>query len=124
MGMGAAEQSVSRQIVWNFRAVQPNSFYSSYISGVQRLPNGNTLVCPGAHGHIFEVTEDGDIVWEYINPVGDRTGDEHGIYGVMNDRDGGQFNSIFKCHRYSPDFAGLRGRDLTPMGKVTEIFAR
>ena len=64
--MAAATQNVSKQTVWSFSAVQPNSFYSSYISGVQRLPNGNTLVCPGAHGHIFEVTEDGDIVWRFF----------------------------------------------------------
>lgn len=121
-GMAAATQNVSKQTVWSFSAVQPNSFYSSYISGVQRLPNGNTQVCPGAHGHIFEVTEDGDIVWEYINPVGDRTGDAYGIYEIMTDDAGGQFNSIFKCHRYSPDFAGFEDKDLTPLGRITEIF--
>ncbi len=122
-GMAAAPQNVSKQVVWRFNATQLNSFYSPYISGVQRLPNGNTLVCPGAHGHIFEVTESGDIVWEFINPVGDRTGEDYGIYKIMTDRVGGGFSSIFKCHRYSPNYLGLRGKDLTPLGKITEIFA-
>ena len=121
-GMSGAQQNVSRQTVWRFNASEPNSFYSPYISGVQRLPNGNTLVCPGAHGHIFEVTADGDVVWEYINPVGDRTGDELGVYRIMTDSVGGGFNSIFKCQRYSPDFAGFEGKDLTPRGSITEIF--
>ncbi len=121
-GMAAAPQTVSKQVMWRFSSTQPNSFYSSYISGVQRLPNGNTLVCPGAHGHIFEVTESGDIVWEYINPVGDRTGEDHGIYKIMTDRVGGGFSSIFKCHRYSPNYSGLVGKDLKPLGKITEIF--
>ena len=121
-GMGAAPQNVSKQIVWRFSGTLPNSFYSSYISGVQRLPNGNTLICPGAHGHIFEVTGNGDIVWEYINPVGDRTGDDFGIYKIMTDRAGDGFNSIFKCHRYSSDFAGFKNKNLAPLGKITEIF--
>ena len=119
-GMSARTQHVSRQIVWSFSATSPNSFYSPYISGVQRLPNGNTLVCPGAHGHIFEVTADGDIVWEYINPVGDRLENDRGIYRTMTDSAGEAFNSIFKCQRYSPDFPGLEGRDLTPKGTITE----
>ncbi len=123
VGMGAAVPAVSRQTVWSFRATQPNSFYSSYISGLQRLPNGNTLVCPGAHGHIFEVTEDGDIVWEYINPVGDRTGDDYGIYRIMTDEVGDDFNSMFKCRRFSPDFPGFKDKDLTPQGRITEIFS-
>ncbi len=72
----------------------------------------------------FEVTADGDVVWEYINPVGDRTGDEHGIYTTMADEVGGQFNSIFKCHRYSPGLPGLEGKDLTPKGRITEIFSQ
>ena len=81
------------------------------------------LTAAEAHGHIFEVTEDGDIVWEYINPVGDRTGDDYGIYKVMTDRAGAEFNSIYKCHRYSAEYAGLQGQDLAPLGKLTELFA-
>ncbi len=34
----------------------------------QRLPNGNTLICEGAPGRIFEVTSGKEMVWEYINP--------------------------------------------------------
>ena len=72
-GMGAG-QLVSRQIVWSFQPTLPTAFYSRYISGLQRLPNGNTLVCSGANGHLFEVTPEGEVVWEYISPVGDRSG--------------------------------------------------
>ena len=123
-GMGSASQNVSKQIVWSFNGATPNSFYSSYISGVQRLPNGNTLICPGAHGHIFEITENDEIVWEYINPIGDRTGNSHGVYEIITGQMGDAFNSIFKCHRYAPDFPGLKGKDLVPLGTITEIFAK
>ena len=122
-GMSSRTQNVSRQVVWTFHGISPNSFYSPYISGAQRLPNGNTLVCSGAHGHIFEVTPEGDVVWEYINPVGDRLENDRGIYRTMTDRAGDEFNSIFKCRRYAPDFPGLNGKDLAPRGKITEYFS-
>jgi len=43
------------------------TFYSPIISSCQRLPNGNTLICEGTRGRLFEVTGDGELVWEYIN---------------------------------------------------------
>lgn len=43
-------------------------FYSPYISSAQRLPNGNTLVTEGADGRIFEITNEHELVWEYISP--------------------------------------------------------
>ena len=54
--------------LWRYIASPPTSFYASFISGCQRLPNGNTLICDGPHGHFFEVTPEMDIVWEYTNP--------------------------------------------------------
>ncbi|MFT7484850.1 MAG: hypothetical protein ACI9F9_000695 [Candidatus Paceibacteria bacterium] len=41
--------------------------YSAFISGAQRLPNGNTLICEGASGRLVEVTMEGDVAWEYVN---------------------------------------------------------
>ena len=57
------------QLVWSYSAPKTSDFYSSYISGCQRLPNGNTLICSGANGTVFEVTPSKEIVWKYINPV-------------------------------------------------------
>jgi hypothetical protein len=45
-------------------------FFSAFISGAQRLPNGNTLICSGAPGRIFEVTPSGLVVWDFKNPYG------------------------------------------------------
>jgi hypothetical protein len=55
---------------WTYAAEDRTSFYSSFISGSQRLTNGNTLVCSGAQGRIFEVSPAGDVVWEFLNPFG------------------------------------------------------
>ena len=57
---------VTLELVWSYNA--PN-FFATNISGAQRLANGNTLITEGPDGRIFEVTSDGDIVWEYIYPV-------------------------------------------------------
>ncbi|MCX7013628.1 MAG: hypothetical protein NTW86_13910, partial [Candidatus Sumerlaeota bacterium] len=39
-----------------------------YRSGVQRLPNGNTLIAESDAGRIFEVTPGKELVWDYYNP--------------------------------------------------------
>ena len=43
-------------IAWEYRGAPPISFYSYNISSAERLPNGNTLICEGAPGRLFEVT--------------------------------------------------------------------
>ncbi len=55
--------------VWSYTAPKKSDFYSSFISGAQRLANGNTLICSGANGTVFEVTPEKEIVWKYVNPV-------------------------------------------------------
>jgi hypothetical protein len=58
-----------KEPVWRYTAPKKTDFYSNFISGAQRLPNGNTLICSGAHGILFEVTPDKEQVWKYINPT-------------------------------------------------------
>lgn len=57
---------VTLELVWSYSGPR---FYSSNISSAQRLPNGNTLITEGASGRLLEVTKQGAIVWEYINPL-------------------------------------------------------
>ncbi len=54
---------------WSYAAPTPTDFYSSHISGAVRLSNGNTLICSGAQGWLFEVTSAGALVWEYTNAL-------------------------------------------------------
>jgi hypothetical protein len=44
--------------------------YSAITSGAERLPNGNTLVCSGQQGWLFEVTPTRQIVWQHYTTVG------------------------------------------------------
>ncbi|NOZ24437.1 MAG: hypothetical protein GXP25_25445 [Planctomycetes bacterium] len=54
------------KVVWQFDD-GPN-FYSPFRSGVQRLPNGNTMICSSDEGRIFEVTPGKEIVWDFWSP--------------------------------------------------------
>ncbi len=89
--------------VWSYRASDPASFYAPFISGCQRLPNGDTLVCDGPQGRVFEVTPAGEIVWDYWNPFG---GDlsTSGVSG----------NALFRATHIAPEHPGLKGRTLAP----------
>ncbi len=103
------------EIIWEYKSKSENSFYSHHISGAQRLPNGNTMICSGNHGHIFEVTKEGEVVWEYINPV-----TSGGIKGWFDDAGFEANNMVFRAHRYGPDYPGLKGKKLTPKGQIAE----
>ena len=67
-------------------------FFSPYISGAQRLANGNTLICEGCLGRIFEVTSAGEVVWEYVNP-----------YFFEDPARPGLNNAVFRAFRYTED---------------------
>ena len=54
----------SNEIQWEYKTKPGWDFFSSFISGSQRQPNGNTLICEGMRGRIFEVTTGGEIVWQ------------------------------------------------------------
>jgi len=46
-----------------------SSFNSDVQGGAFRLPNGNTMVTEADDGHVFEISENGDILWQF-NPTG------------------------------------------------------
>jgi hypothetical protein len=87
----------TNQIVWKYQdGTGPGSnhfFFSSRISNAQRLPNGNTLINEGLYGRFFEVTTEGDVVWEYVNPH----------FGPESDAPRGQTNNVFRAYRYSSE---------------------
>ena len=64
----------SDEIVWEYRAPVPEDFYSLTRGAAQRLENGNTLITDSAHARIFEVTRDGEVVWDYRNAFRDEKG--------------------------------------------------
>lgn len=85
---------VTLDVVWEYANPQARydeqgncieaSFFSPFISGAQRLANGNTLICQGSNGRIFEVTADKEIVWEYVSPHLGPVDPEAGRFGSTN----------------------------------------
>lgn len=88
-------------IVWEYTGEPPEQFFSAHVSGAERLPGGNVLICEGAAGRIFEVTSRGETVWEWINPFANR------VQGRLT-------TLIYRAHRYAPDHPALAGRTLDP----------
>ncbi|MBU0674257.1 MAG: aryl-sulfate sulfotransferase [Proteobacteria bacterium] len=95
-------------IVWTYTAPNREEFFSRNISGVQRLTNGNTLICEGITGWIFELNSLEEVVWKYVNPV-----TANGILGATESipmtPGGSQQNQVFKVRRYAPEYSGLSG---------------
>ena len=78
---------LTEEIEWEYTADPRESFFSGYISGAQRLPNGNTLICEGGKGHLFEVTPEKRVVWDYTSAFAEK--------GAM---------STYRCLRYAPEY--------------------
>jgi outer membrane protein assembly factor BamB len=55
--------------VWRYEGSEEIFFESDVRASQERLPNGNTLITEASGGRLFEVTPDGRIVWEFVNPV-------------------------------------------------------
>ena len=104
----------SGEIRWEYKTRPGWEFFSGFISGAQRLPNGNTLICEGMTGRLFEVTHDGEMVWQYVNP----------FFGY--DERFGHANRVFRTYRYGPDFPGLAGKDLNPerFARINSLYQR
>jgi Arylsulfotransferase (ASST) len=57
------------KIVWQYAGTPGNPLGSEIRGNQQRLQNGNTLINESNGGRVVEVTPEGQIVWEFVNPV-------------------------------------------------------
>ena len=91
--------------------VDSTDLWSTGLSSVQFLPNGNTLIMAGRFGYAFELTPDNEeIVWEYVTPFNRGLPATQGDILVENN------NLTFRFNRYPFDFTAFEGRTLEPMG--------
>ena len=107
---GSAWGPVAPNWTWD----QGTDMYGTAISGAERLENGNTLVTWGQRGTFYEVNLEGEIVWEYINPVVGNGPMNQGETIPQGQNPNSQQNTVFKTHRYNSSFPGFVGKDLTP----------
>lgn len=63
---------VSKEIVWIYEThgYANIKFFSKTMGTQKRLPNGNTYISEDNKGRLFQVTPNGEIVWEYVNRGG------------------------------------------------------
>ena len=59
---------VTKQIQWEYQGDPLHSFFTVARGSVQRLPNGNTLITESDTGRVFEITRNGEVVWDWYNP--------------------------------------------------------
>jgi len=79
-----------KELTWEYNPEGIDRFYSAFISGAQRMPNGNTFINAGRIGHQREVTSAGEIIWEYA------------FRNEINAP-----NSMWRAYKYPADYSGL-----------------
>ena len=104
--------------VWSYVAEDTVSFYSPFVSGAMRLKNGHTFVLQGAGGRMFEVTADGEMVWDYWNPYRGGVREPNGDRGF----EAPFFWWLFRSTFIPADHPGLQNIDLSPLEKQPEAF--
>ena len=93
---------------WSYQRPDSNNLYSKWVSSVQRLMNGNTLILDGVHGYGFEITPNEDIVWEYKNPM------LNGQFVTQGTVLASVNNMVFRMTRYADNYPAFNGVDLSP----------
>ncbi|MFH1404296.1 MAG: arylsulfotransferase family protein [Candidatus Altiarchaeota archaeon] len=88
---------LTKKVVWEYKAENPEDFFSIDRGGVEILPNNNLLITESRTGRVFEITEDGETVWEYYNTI-------------VNDRESGKRRMIYRMVRLHENQTGF----LTP----------
>jgi len=73
----------TQQVTWTYPGDADRAFHSETAGSCQRLWNGNTLIIEANRGRAFEVTAEGEIVWEFLNPH--RAGDHEELIATLYD---------------------------------------
>jgi len=75
------------EIVWSWEHPNKMWYYSPFMSGVTRLPNGNTIFNSAYDKYIIEVTPEGEMVEDYS------------LAG---------WGRLYRIYKYAPEYSGLR----------------
>jgi hypothetical protein len=88
--------AASGKLIGHSSQAMGRKHFSDVMGNVERLPNGNTVVCDAANGRLLQMTPDSKIVWEYVSPHMPAPGTRGAI-----------FKSHFYAPEYCPQFKGL-----------------
>ena len=69
-GVSAVEVDAKGKVVWKLSPEDVPEIKMGFMTGLSRLPNGNTVICfyQGSH-HIIEVTADKQLIWKWRIPT-------------------------------------------------------
>ena len=119
-------------LAWTYASEPPLDFYAPFLSGTQRLSNGNTLIVDGVAGTIFQATPDGRIVWKYVLPLhrsahlrqGERPSAMRKFQTPHGDPVTLLTNNLYRAYWYPPNYPGLQALDLTPGAYIEDTYDR
>ncbi len=86
---GLYDSDAQPEIVWTWNADASENYFSPFMSGWDRLPNGNTIFVNAHNKQIIEVTPEGERVLDYEVPENGR---------------------MYRVYKYPRDYPGFAGR--------------
>lgn len=89
---GAFDKSKKPEIVWSWENPEREEFYSPFMSGATRMPNGNTIFNRAYDMYLVEVTPEGEKVLDFS------------LAG---------WGRLHRVYKYPPDYSGLRNLQLS-----------
>ncbi len=91
---------------WTYKEPKPTNFYSATEGSVQRLKNGNTMICEADSGIFIELDPNKNIVWRYVNPDGG--------YGPVSQGDTPKNKACFRAELYMENDPAFQNITLKP----------
>lgn len=101
-----AEAFGPQQTSWSYEM----PIFVDFVSGANRLANGNTFITSGPDAHLYEIDAQDSLVWEYISPVQQN--------GPVSQGSIPSSNTVFRTYRYGenhPAFATNTIRNYGPL---------
>ena len=84
--------------------------FVDFVSGVNRLPNGNTLITSGPDAHIYELDPQDSVVWEYVSPVTQS--------GIVSQGATPAGNTVFRTYKYADNLPAFIVNPIRNFGPI------
>jgi hypothetical protein len=96
-GHAVVEYDAAMKVVWSLKGDEVPGNPLQLMTGFQRLPNGNTIFCNylghgqlGKQPHLFEITRDKKVVWEFADHKNFKTINQIQVLDVKGDATKGE----------------------------------
>ncbi len=92
---------------WTYSTPTQTDFFSSNISGIHALSNGNIIGVRGQGGYVIEVNPAGDLVWEFLLPISNITG------LPIDQGSNNSTASLFRIRKYPKNYKAFECKNLS-----------